>query len=59
MKELDEGSRQESSPETFDNEPDVDDQDGPWYMGKAREEFYRRRGGQMARREEEEDPIQV
>jgi hypothetical protein len=34
-----------------------DDEDGPWYLGRAREEFHRRRRGQPAG--EEEDPIEV
>lgn len=39
----------------------VEEDEGPWYMGKAREEFHRRRRGKDAGRPggEEEDPIQV
>lgn len=33
------------------------DDEGPWYLGKARDEFYRRRNSQ-SRVEEEDDPIQ-
>lgn len=37
------------------------EEDGPWYFGKAKEEFNRRRDNQalQGRRAEEEDPIQV
>ncbi|KAF8161262.1 hypothetical protein B0H34DRAFT_372708 [Crassisporium funariophilum] len=37
-----------------------EEEDGPWYFGKAKEEFHRRRGSQgiNTRRTEEEDPIQ-
>ncbi|KAJ7502934.1 hypothetical protein B0H11DRAFT_1987068 [Mycena galericulata] len=34
----------------------LDEEDGPWYMGKAREEFRRRKGSQTSR--DEDDPIQ-
>jgi hypothetical protein len=38
----------------------VDEDDGPWYLGKAKEEFNkRRRSLSVAKAEEEEDPIQV
>ena len=37
-----------------------EEEDGPWYFGKAKEEFHkRRRQANNARRGEEEDPIQV
>ena len=37
-----------------------EEEDGPWYFGKAKEEFHkRRRQAGNARRGEEEDPIQV
>ncbi|GLB37757.1 putative protein with sel1-like repeats [Lyophyllum shimeji] len=37
-----------------------EDEDGPWYLGKAREEFHRRRTGQQPPKHpnEDEDPIQ-
>jgi len=37
----------------------VDDEEGPWYLGKARDEFHRRRTGQGNGRpvEDDEDPI--
>ncbi|KAJ7668547.1 hypothetical protein DFH06DRAFT_1182031 [Mycena polygramma] len=35
----------------------LDEEDGPWYIGKAREEFRKRKDSQSAPREEE-DPIQ-
>lgn len=37
----------------------LDDEDGPWYMGKAREEFRRRKGSPSQETREDEDPIQV
>jgi len=39
-----------------------DDDDGPWYFGKAKAEFQKRRRGQTAAlkaHEEPDDPIQV
>ena len=39
-----------------------EEEDGPWYFGKAKEEFYKRlrqAGNDNDRRGEEEDPIQV
>ena len=37
-----------------------EEEDGPWYFGKAKEEFYKRlRQAGNDRRGEEEDPIQV
>ena len=37
-----------------------EEEDGPWYFGKAKEEFYKRlRQAGNERRGEEEDPIQV
>jgi SEL1 protein len=37
-----------------------EEEDGPWYFGKAKEEFYKRLSqGGNDRRGEEEDPIQV
>ncbi|KAF8967950.1 hypothetical protein BDZ97DRAFT_1802104 [Flammula alnicola] len=42
------------------DEDNFQEEDGPWYFGKAKEEFNRRRDGQAVhgRRGEEEDPIQ-
>lgn len=40
----------------------VEKDDGPWYLGKAKEEFHRRRRGQEGGKQErvgEEDPVQV
>ncbi|KIJ65896.1 hypothetical protein HYDPIDRAFT_27117 [Hydnomerulius pinastri MD-312] len=46
------GTSQEEISEEFE-------EDGPWYIGKAKEEFHRRRRGEAARRvEEEDDPVQ-
>lgn len=36
-----------------------EEEDGPWYFGKAKEEFHKRRGQAGNARREEEDPIQV
>lgn len=37
-----------------------EEEDGPWYLGKAKEEFHKRQNGQAAQRMgDEEDPIQV
>lgn len=61
--ELD-GKQQDGPSDT--DEPDAtndEDDNGPWYMGKAREEFHKRRRGSKDDtrqvREEEEDPIAV
>ncbi|KAF9268703.1 HCP-like protein [Marasmius fiardii PR-910] len=36
-----------------------EDEDGPWYLGKARDEFHKRKNGQTTEHaREEEDPIQ-
>ncbi|EGO00684.1 hypothetical protein SERLA73DRAFT_105051 [Serpula lacrymans var. lacrymans S7.3] len=60
-RELD-GSPENDQPgqETESNEKAADEpeEDGPWYFGKAKEEFHRRRRGQDARANEEEDPVQ-
>jgi SEL1 protein len=37
---------------------DMDD-DGPWYLGKAKDEYKRKRNQDDAKRREDEDPIQV
>lgn len=36
----------------------LEDADGPWYLGKAKEEFHKRRSQPVPNRQEE-DPIQV
>ncbi|KAL4079286.1 hypothetical protein J3A83DRAFT_4208580 [Scleroderma citrinum] len=41
-----------------DESVDGFEDDGPWYLGKAREEFQRRRQQTTHRREEEDDPVQ-
>ncbi|KAI9441659.1 hypothetical protein H4582DRAFT_2110434 [Lactarius indigo] len=57
-KELDEGSAAASGPASSESDEDllVED-DGPWYMGKAREEFNRRMRD-AAPPGDDEDPIQ-
>ena len=37
---------------------DMED-DGPWYLGKAREEYKRKRGQDASKPREDEDPVQV
>ncbi|KAG6889928.1 hypothetical protein C0992_003523, partial [Termitomyces sp. T32_za158] len=43
-----------------EEKPDYEDEDGPWYLGKAKEEFYKRRTGQQppVPPSGDEDPIQ-
>lgn len=38
---------------------DIDEEDGPWYLGKAREEFKKRRTEQVPNHQGEEDAVQV
>ena len=61
-RELD-GNSDEGTAEKMDqtDEGVVDDDDGPWYLGKAREEFYKRQRAPAVPkpREEDDDPIQV
>ena len=59
QKELDEGSTAGDGPASSEADEDllVDD-DGPWYMGKAREEFNRRMRD-AAVPGDDEDPVQV
>lgn len=62
-REIDPASRSQPNSETrshaHEETVDTFDDDGPWYMGKAREDFQRRRE-QTTRQvpEEEEDPVQ-
>jgi len=62
-RQIDEGKAKESTDEASHPEDRTfrEEEDGPWYFGKAKEEFNRRRnGGDVNRgRGEEEDPIQV
>jgi SEL1 protein len=61
-RELDAGKQADGSEPKSDNNAVVDDteDDGPWYLGKAKEEYKRKRGQQdTARPREDEDPIQV
>jgi SEL1 protein len=53
---LENGQKAEAAHEAEHHE----EEDGPWYFGKAKEEFHkRRRQAGNDRRGEEEDPIQV
>jgi hypothetical protein len=59
-----EAAKQPDSSETLangDNGAAVDDieDDGPWYLGKAKEEYKRKRGQDTSRPRDDEDPIQV
>ncbi|KAF9565588.1 HCP-like protein [Agrocybe pediades] len=58
-KQIDEGKPTAESEEVPQDETFREEEDGPWYFGKAKEEFQRRGGQAPARRRgEEEDPIQ-
>lgn len=57
--ELEDGRQQDTIPDTKDA-PQVVEEDGPWYLGKAKEEFRKRRTTQAPSNQGgEEDPIQV
>lgn len=51
----------EERPREREEEYFREEEDGPWYFGKAKEEFNKRRDGQAVdgRRRDDEDPIQV
>ncbi|ESK93648.1 ubiquitin-protein ligase sel1 [Moniliophthora roreri MCA 2997] len=54
-----EGSQEEISQDRDEDRIFYEDEEGPWYMGKAREEFHRRRNSQNnGRSTGEEDPIE-
>lgn len=59
-RELDEGKQRAATEEGLQEEEraHVEEEDGPWYFGKAKEEFHRRRSEPRSGREEE-DPIQA
>ncbi|KAH7915088.1 hypothetical protein BJ138DRAFT_1078221 [Hygrophoropsis aurantiaca] len=44
--------------QTHTHEEVEDDADGPWYLGKAREEFHKRKQNVRPRGDEEDDPVQ-
>ncbi|KNZ74880.1 Sel-1 like protein [Termitomyces sp. J132] len=55
-----EGQQSEVSSQAEDK-PEYEEEDGPWYLGKAKEEFYKRRTGQQqppVPPSGDEDPIQ-
>ncbi|KAH7883181.1 hypothetical protein F5I97DRAFT_1902756 [Phlebopus sp. FC_14] len=60
--EIDPASQPEtetSNAPTPDETAEEFEDDGPWYFGKAREQFHRRKRGEAVRRtEEEDDPVQ-
>jgi SEL1 protein len=62
-KQIDEGKSKESIDDSshHDDRAFQEEEDGPWYFGKAKEEFNRRRNEENLNRGrgEEEDPIQV
>lgn len=41
------------------NQEYLEEEDGPWYFGRAKEEFHRRKSNPPPVRQGEEDPIQV
>jgi hypothetical protein len=63
-RELD-GGPNDGTNEVDEGESDIggsNEEDGPWYMGKAKEEFHKRRRGSLDHARppgEEEDPIEV
>ncbi|KAF8633386.1 hypothetical protein AX17_004557 [Amanita inopinata Kibby_2008] len=64
-RELEDGSKQGGSASIDTGKGDEDkysdDDDGTWYLGKAKEDFHRRKNGKMLpdrQRMEEEDPIE-
>lgn len=62
VRELEERREQDSTGHT-QSEPERqyhEDDESPWYLGKAKDEFRRRRSGQHGGvQEDEDDPIQV
>lgn len=57
MRSLDTVEKDTSEDSAFDQDRSyLDEEDGPWYMGKAREEFRKKKGAEAPR--EDEDPIQ-
>ncbi|KAF4563274.1 ERAD-associated protein [Pleurotus pulmonarius] len=60
-RELPDGGRQRGSDQSsVEGVPEerIEEDDGPWYLGKAREEFSRRRRHGGGRQGDEDDPIQ-
>ncbi|KAH7926991.1 HCP-like protein [Leucogyrophana mollusca] len=59
-----EASQSRESPQQGAHQPEEQvlpeelEEDGPWYLGKAKEEFLKRKQGNVARGEEEDDPVQ-
>lgn len=65
-REIDPASRSQAKADNTQQRPHSPDEgvdsfedDGPWYLGKAREEFQRRRQQNTLHRDEEDDPVQV
>ncbi|KAG6837064.1 hypothetical protein H0H93_015332 [Arthromyces matolae] len=48
------------TPPQIEDKPEYEEDDGPWYLGKAKEDFYKRRSGQKSDLppKGDEDPIQ-
>ncbi|THU78924.1 HCP-like protein [Dendrothele bispora CBS 962.96] len=59
LREIESSQSDASSDSGAEDRVFYDDEEGPWYLGKARDEFHRRRTGQAnARRvDDDEDPI--
>jgi hypothetical protein len=62
-RELEDGRQKDTISDKNGNRGDslqpLEEEDGPWYLGKAKEEFRKRRGGQAPPNRGEDDPIQV
>lgn len=62
-RQVDDGRQKDgiSDPKSDKDEEHIhsEEEDGPWYLGKAKEEFHKRRSQPVLSRREEEDPIQV
>lgn len=61
-RQVDDGRQKDgiSDPKSDKDEEHIhsEEEDGPWYLGKAKEEFHKRRSQPVLSRREEEDPIQ-
>ncbi|KAF9228392.1 HCP-like protein [Gyrodon lividus] len=51
-------NKEEQGMPAVEETEEVLEDDGPWYPGKAREDFHRRRRGEARHEEEDEDPVQ-
>jgi SEL1 protein len=59
-RQVDDGKQQDGAKDNKDEVHDnFEEDDSPWYLGKAKEDFHKRRNQLPLHRQEEEDPIQV